>query len=78
MTIPMITLGCHRYLWHKAQLLKAGLLKLEVDKAERIYWARTRVGMDTWEGLDDEARYAFLSVPRASCYISLDGPITYG
>lgn len=74
----MIALKCRRYLWHKAQLLKAGFLKLEVDKAERIYWASTRVGMNTWEGLDDDARCAFFPVLRASCYQSVDGPMTMG
>lgn len=39
-------------------------MKRDVDKAERIYWARTRVGKNTWEGLDDEARCAFFSVTK--------------
>ena len=54
--ISTLALDACRYLWHRAQLLKAGLLKREVGEAERTFWASTRIGKNIWEGLDDEAR----------------------
>lgn len=45
-----------RYLVHKAKLVSTQLLKGEVPKEDREYWARRKVGSNTWEDLDDEAR----------------------
>lgn len=47
-----------RYLLHKTRLVTTGLLKKEVDRTAREYWARRTVGGSTWQDLDDEARQA--------------------
>lgn len=54
-----LLLSACRYAVHKVKLVTAGLLNGEVDKSEREYWARRKVGNSTWEDLDDEARWVY-------------------
>ncbi|CAM9396628.1 unnamed protein product [Choristocarpus tenellus] len=47
-------------IWHYGKLKKAQLLKAEVAISDREYWARRKLGTDTWDFLDDAAREAAL------------------